>query len=80
MAVALPSWLLIERPAMRARKAISISIEARIDRLHQRLKSKSTDEMPQHTGRCSQLPTSRSAEFWLLATLHPTGRTPSNCM
>lgn len=45
MAVALPSWLLIERPAMRARKAISISIEARIDRLRQRLKSKTMHDM-----------------------------------
>lgn len=49
MAVALPSWLLIERPAMRARKTISISIEARIDRLRQRLKSKPMHEMAQHT-------------------------------
>ena len=49
MAVALPSWLLIERPSMRARKIISISIEARIDRLRQRLKSKHLHEMAQHT-------------------------------
>lgn len=40
IAIAIPSWLLIERPAMRARKVILISIETRIDRLRQRLKSK----------------------------------------
>lgn len=49
MAVALPSWLLIERPSMRARKIISISIETRIDRLRKRLKSKHLHEMAQHT-------------------------------
>lgn len=49
IAVALPSWLLIERPAMRARKTISVSIEARIDRLRQRFKSKYMHEMAQHT-------------------------------
>ena len=40
IAVALPSWLLIERPTLRTRKIISVLIESRIDRLCQRLKSK----------------------------------------
>lgn len=50
MTVAIPSWLLIERPVMRARKTITTSIEARIDRLRQPLKSKPLmEEMAQHT-------------------------------
>ena len=39
-AVALPSWLLIERPALRARKAVMALVESRIERFRQLLSSK----------------------------------------
>jgi len=39
-AIALWSWLLIERPALRTRKAVMVLVESRIERLRQRLVSK----------------------------------------